>query len=122
MSKKKLTFEEYAIMDPRLNDVMEIAKSIVDDGTSKTCCANKVFFSDAGRSEALNKLPGLGPNLRCFNDTLQDMVGNGRNVGTIKELYEEEALDTCNRAIYNALPDCRNCACMVIDGLINKGE
>lgn len=91
----KLTFSQYCELEPRLIDLLKRAQSYA--ACDEECfCANAVWYGSGGIKQALCDLVGWDAN-----------VVDSRLAGT-------SAYDVCYEAIYEALPDCRNCACWVI--------
>ena len=93
----KITWKRLVELEPGLLALYEYARSINDDKSKPSFCANALYI---GFAEYRNV--GL-------KGTLRDLVGWNRP--DVPELNTSEAWDVAFEKIYNALPDCRNCLC-----------
>jgi len=78
--------------EPRLASLLAEAKGIRDCGTTRSFCANFMFYK-----------------LRGLKDRLQSLVGYD---AANPRLRTSRAYDLAYTAIYEVLPPCRNCACL----------
>lgn len=100
--KMKLTWHKLAQLEPRLSEVLKQAQAIRDDRSDSSFCANRVWF---GYDE-----PGPGP--RGFKSKVSSLVGWCSVNAGHPVLGSSEAYDLAYRTVYDALPDCRDCACL----------
>jgi hypothetical protein len=89
----KLTFDQLAVLEPRLNELLERA----DNHTGN--CANAAWYGPDGLRKAMSKLVG---HLRSFGPS---------------ELQTSAAYDVAYRTLYKALPDCEGCNCLSLEDL-----
>lgn len=88
------TIKDLIKIEPRLSALLQRAEAIKDTG-GRSFCANRVF--------ALELKP-----------TLYKLVGWDAETQN-KVLNSEAAYNVVYDAVYNKLPDCRNCGCMQIE-------
>jgi hypothetical protein len=93
----KLTWCELVKREPELRTLFEKAKAV--DDSDPHFCANRVWY-------------------RHFKPVLCDLVGWDARVqdGVVNS---SEAYDIAYRKIYQALPDCKDCACIDFRALTN---
>jgi hypothetical protein len=91
----KLTWQELVKREPRLRDLLREARAV--DDSDPHFCANEVWY-------------------RHFKPALCELVGWDARVqdGVVNS---SEAYDIAYDKIYNALPDCKACACLDLRGL-----
>lgn len=92
-------FLRYAILEPRLIDLLVEAATAQPDDEGGFCANGKFFgYSNVrgGLKWRLSKLVGWG------------------STSHIPALHTEDAYDTVYERIYEALPDCRDCGCITV--------
>jgi hypothetical protein len=96
-----LTFEQLCELEPRLLDLLNEARAIKDNRRKRSFCANQVWYGWRGHEG--------------FKPRLLDLVGFRRkHDGSDPRLATSRAYDVAYHTIYDALPDCRNCACVAL--------
>jgi len=85
-----LTWRQIVKLEPKLGALHREAQEVRDTG-GRHFCANKVWYDD-------------------FKPRLKLLVGWCR-ADDVLSLKASESYATAYAKIYNALPDCRNCAC-----------
>ena len=104
---ERITWKRLCKLEPRLLDLYERASGIRDDLSKPSFCANNVWYGRRG-------WPGLKPQL-------WELVGFGaRRWGADPQLWSSLAYDIAYRKVYDALPDCRNCACWGFQELVDE--
>ena len=99
-SEPKITWRILCELEPRLLDLYNEVSSIKDEG-GEYFCANAVWY-------------GRG-NFEGFKHRLVALVGFRRqNDGSDPRLAASRSYDIAYHKIYDALPDCRNCACIAL--------
>jgi len=102
------SFEQLARLEPRLSALLLKAQAIKDDPAKESFCANQRWYGyGAGHQEG---------GLRAEVEELVGWAVEDR--GSDPRLSTSAAYDVAYHTIYNALPDCRNCACVGFDELI----
>lgn len=91
-------FLPYVVWEPRLIDVFVRAASVIDDGTEPYFCANEVFFGYHNPRASLKR-------------AILPLAGWYAADDVHIKLRTEEAYDVVYERIYEALPNCRDCAC-----------
>ena len=102
----RTTFDELCEIEPRLRALYERAKAIKDDKRHPYFCANDVWYGRRGWE-------GLKPEL-C------NLVGHWSQNHHPK-LRSRTAYDIAYHTIYDALPDCRNCGCIIWWEIVSAG-
>lgn len=95
-----LLWLELTRLEPRLQELLEEARAIKDDGTTPSFCANRIWYGTRARED------------RGFKGRLELLVGWNASKGSPDVLTSHTAYDAAYRIIYSALPDCRNCLCV----------
>lgn len=97
-SEYEATWNELCELEPRLLHLYDEARVIRDEG-GPSFCANAVWYGRHGYE-------GLKPKL-C------ELVGFHREGdGSDPRLATARAYDLAYHKVYDALPDCRDCACI----------
>lgn len=94
-----LTWDSLVAMEPRLQTLLDEAKSVRPDGA--TFCANAIWYGYGGHQGFKPRLSKLVGWERCPPCST-----------TVAPLASEKAYDIAYETIYEALPDCRDCGCM----------
>jgi hypothetical protein len=92
-----LTWQQLVAAEPRLGSLMREIKTVRDDKSRPSFCANAVwygYYDYPGFKPRLYELAGWGA--KSAPDLLRTM----------------EAYDLAYDKLYAALPNCRNCNCM----------
>jgi|GEM_PF-6805732 len=98
----RLTWQKLTQLEPRLLEVLKQAQAVKDDKSERSFCANRVWF---GYDE-----PGPGP--RGLKSKVSSLVGWCSVNAGHPVLGSSEAYDLAYRTVYDALPYCRDCACL----------
>ena len=96
---RTITWERLIELEPRLADLYRRAKNVRDDKRRRPFCANRVW---KGRGHKLS-----------FRDEVTRLVGHWAETEH-EELKTSLAYTTAYQRIYDALPPCRNCACLAL--------
>jgi len=91
------TWDDLATAEPRLAVLFADARAVRDDTTRRSFCANAIWYGYAadgavGLKERLCRLVG-------WNRRGHPVLGTG------------DAYDVAYEAVYQVLPNCRNCLC-----------
>lgn len=84
-----MTFDELSYREPKLRELYNYAKTIRDDASQASFCANGIWNTE------------FAPHLR-------QLVGIN---AAKEELRTAAAYDVASKAISSLLPPCRNCGC-----------
>lgn len=105
-SDTPLTFEELCKLEPRLLALYNEVRAVKDNKRKRSFCANAVWY-------------GRGP-FDGFKERLCRLVGYSvRHRGGDPRLATSAAYDVAYHTIYQALPDCRTCACWGFQRIID---
>lgn len=138
---ERLVWRDLVVLEPRLQELLEEAKSVVDVG-GESFCANDIWYGyrnydGKGLKPRMSQLVGMyaGSPTRVWPEGAKEKYEARRAVAEsngnpfiacipaseLPELVPDEsvpavlrsskAYDVAYRAIYRALPDCRNCMC-----------
>lgn len=98
--ERRVTWKELCELEPRLLNLYSEVSSIKDEG-GEFFCANAVWY---GRGD-----------VDGFKHRLVELVGfRRRHDGSDPRLGTSLAYDIAYHKIYDALPDCRDCACVAL--------
>jgi hypothetical protein len=86
------TLDELVALDPRIGQLLEDAGRVRDDGSAPAYCGNLVFDTR-------------------FKPRIVALVGWERRDGP-KPLRTNLAYDVLYDAVYDKMPNCRNCWCL----------
>jgi hypothetical protein len=95
--QRRLSWKELTVLEPRLLALYKEAKAIRDDRSKSSFCANRVWY------------------LGHLRESVSELVGSDAKH---PRLSTSEAYDIAYHKIYNALPYCRNCACIALQDAI----
>jgi hypothetical protein len=96
-----ITWEDLAMLEPALNDLLDRARIIKDEGGRFFCPADEIARDRSGR-----------PSLQWCLDRLVGWHARRRH----PLLITSEAWDLALRTILESLPPCRGCGCILPDG------
>ncbi len=85
----RMSFNDYAKLEPRLLDLQKQSKAMKDYRQGKTFCANSVWYG-------------------FFKPAISSYVGRFRPLSGSAELRSSEAYDTVYRHLYDPLPECNH--------------
>ena len=101
----KVTWDTLTELEPRLVALMERAKAVMADGPH--FCANNAWYGYKNPRDLNVSIK------RAFMDVIGwDRIHNSGNKETERILRGQRAYDIGYKAIYEKLPDCRDCGCM----------
>ncbi len=92
MNDEKTTWDLLCKIEPRLLNLLAEVKSVKDDKTKPSFCANDVWYAD-------------------IKPKLIRLVGWYAG-GADYRLRSRGAYNLAIHVLYNELPDCRNCGCL----------
>lgn len=92
-------FESLCQLSPQLKDFYEEVLATRDDRTAPYFCPNRLWN-------------------RELRDRLEDLVGWHAPENLDSRLRTQSAWEISRHFCFDALPDCRGCACIVIDAII----
>ena len=112
--------------EPRLKVLLADAKSITDNRSNPSFCANAAWYGYGGwpgLKPRLLFLVGWGRGMPQERGSMSELVNlatlpmpprvDVASLGEVEQvLHSPSAYDFSYRTVYNALPDCRNCRCM----------
>jgi hypothetical protein len=108
------SFRRICAVEPRALMLYDEIKKIGDSGGPYSC-ANELWYSGGD--------PHTKTRKRSFKERVEELVGWGREAGSKEDsiqayLRSSTAYDIVYQTLYNALPDCRKCSCIVTGRMI----
>jgi hypothetical protein len=110
---ENLTWEQLTELEPRLLRLYERARAFKDNRRSRSFCANAVWYGRGSHEGLKSELCAL--------------VGWAvRRLGSDLRLATPQAYSLAYSRIYDALPNCRKCACFgfqdIVDARLGRGR
>jgi hypothetical protein len=107
-TKEKTTFSKICEAQPEMNKLLLDVQAVKDDCSKPTFCANRTWYNDPVFPPPACNTPN------SFNGRLGRLVGWDAEIKDKSKLWlkTSDVYDIAFNALYQELPDCRNCLCL----------